>query len=74
MWWTNSWLLELIIKKKIISITVQKTFFVSQIVLIFFPQPKQFFCQESCFNFQSDQDSLFVKHIKFQKRKALKKN
>ena len=30
------------------------------------------FCQANFFNFQSNQDSLFVKHIKFEKRKALK--
>ena len=34
-------------KKTVTLITIQKTFF----------------CQENCFNFQSNQDSFFVKHI-----------
>ena len=34
---------------------------------------KKFFCQAYCFNFQSSQASFFVRHIKFEKRKALKK-
>ena len=34
---------------------------------------EQLFCQANCFNFQSNQDSFFVKHIKFEKRKELKK-
>ena len=34
---------------------------------------KKLFCQANCFNFQSNQDSFFVKHIKFEKRKELKK-
>ena len=34
---------------------------------------KKFFCQAYCFNFQSNQASFFVRHIKFEKRKALKK-
>ena len=35
---------------------------------------KKLFCQKYCFNFQSNQESFFVKHIKFEKRKALKKD
>ena len=42
---------------------------------------KAFFCQAHCFNFQSNQDSFLVNHvarllawhIKFEKRKTLKK-
>ena len=34
---------------------------------------KKLFCQANCFNFQSNQDSFFVKHIKFEKCKELKK-
>ena len=33
---------------------------------------KSFFCQRDCFNCQSNQDSYFVKHIKFENRKAFK--
>ena len=36
-------------------------------------QSGQVFCRVNCFNFQSNQDSIFVKHTKFEKRKALKK-
>ena len=39
---------------------------------------KKLFCQAYYFNFQSNQDSFFVRllawHIKFRKRKALKKD
>ena len=38
---------------------------------------EQIFCQANCFNFQSNQDSFSVRllasHIKFEKRKELKK-
>ena len=34
---------------------------------------KKLFCQEYYFNFQSNQDSFFVKHSEFEKREALKK-
>ena len=33
--------------------------------------PEKLFCQANCFNFQSNQDSIFIKHIKFEKRKAI---
>ena len=32
---------------------------------------KNFFCRAYYFSFQSNQDSFFVKHVKFEKRKAL---
>ena len=35
MRWINSWLLDLIIKKTVILITIQESFFVKKIVLIF---------------------------------------
>ena len=38
------------------------------------PIKKEFFCQESCFNFFSIQDSIFFKHFKFEKVKELTKN
>ena len=34
---------------------------------------KKLFCQENCFNFQSNQDDFFTKHIKFENCKTLKK-
>ena len=37
MWWISCWLLELIRKKTVILITIQKNFFVKQIVSIFSP-------------------------------------
>ena len=62
--------------------TIQKSFFVKHIVL-FFSLVRTAFCQAICFNFLSNQDSFFaiyknivrllVWHIKFEKRKALKK-
>ena len=72
MRWISSWLLELIIKSSCLNNYLKKLF-----------------CQASCFNYQSNQDSFFVKHIiltfsviktaflawhiKFEKRKELKK-
>ena len=34
---------------------------------------EKLFCEAYCFNFQSNQGTFFVKHIKFEKRKALRK-
>ena len=34
---------------------------------------KKLFCQENCSNFQSNEDSFFIKHIKFEKCEILKK-
>ena len=47
MRWISSWLLELIIKKSYLNNY----------------SGKFFFFQSNCFNFQSNQDSSFVKHI-----------
>ena len=33
---------------------------------------EKLFCQRDCFTCQSNQDSYFVKHIKFENRKAFK--
>ena len=56
LWWISSWLSDLIITKTVILITILKKLFL-----------------KACFlNFFSDQDSFFVKHIKFEKPKELK--
>ena len=34
---------------------------------------EKLFCRANCFNFESNQDNVFVKHIKFEKLKELKK-
>ena len=60
-WQISSWILELIINKK-----QKKNGYLNN-------YSKKFFCQAYCFNFQSNQASFFVRHIKFEKRKALKK-
>ena len=49
-----------------------KTLFCQAIVLIF-SLVIIAFCEANCFNFHSNQGSFFVKYIKFEKPKALKK-
>ena len=49
----------------VIRINYQKSYFNNY--------SEKLFCRAYCFNGQFNQDSFFIKHIKFEKRKALKK-
>ena len=57
-------------KKTVILITTQRSYFAEQIVLIF-SLIRTVNRQSNFFNFQSNQDNFFVKHIKFRNRKEL---
>ena len=50
-------------KEKVILITIQKSFFVKHIVLIFFSSQNTFFFEAYCFNFFSHQNRFFVQDI-----------
>ena len=71
MCWISSWLLELIIKNSYLNDYSEKLFRQAYWFNVFSSQ-NSFFCQANCFTFQSTQNSSFVRHIKFKKRKALK--
>ena len=65
--------LELIIKNPVILITIQKSFFVKQIVLIFFSSQKSFFVKKIVFIFNLIRTASLSSKINLKNAKHLKK-
>ena len=59
-------------KKTVILITILKKSFLSSKLFYVFLQSEQLFCKAISFNFQSNQESVFIQQTKLKKRKSLK--
>ena len=59
-------------KKTVILITILKKSFLSSKLFYVFLQSEQLFCKAISFNFQSNQESVFIQQNKLKKRKSLK--